>query len=238
VKKCTFIGPAAALLHTLERLTRRYKTNFLVDGAVEEEAQNNFVVRKLGEVRVTRVQDRPLRLFEIVSAKAANDNEWMYQLHGDAVHTAMTLCDLAKELDAKVLLTEAVCKDCTHSLISCLVGYKRTQSDTLALPTRPPPTYHSTRPCSCALRRKRIQTWTMSGCTSCRRRRRSSVEAQAQGTLKQQQQGTVLETRICRLEDVVQQSNEMIKELHECMEKLLGACNLLSNVLEEKTTKV
>jgi len=65
-----------------------------------------------------------------------------------------------------------------------------------------------------------------------------AVEAQAQGTLKQQQQGTVLETRICRLEDVVQQNNEMIKELHECMEKLLGACHLLSNVLEEKTTKV
>jgi len=56
------------------------------------------------------------------------------ELHGDAVHTAMTLCDLAKELDATVLLTDAVCNDCTHGLISRFVGYKRAQSDTLALP--------------------------------------------------------------------------------------------------------
>jgi len=60
------------------------------------------------------------------------------ELHGDAVHTAMTLCNLAKELDTNVLLTEAVRKDCTHSLISRLAGYKRAQSDTLALPTRSP----------------------------------------------------------------------------------------------------
>jgi len=80
MKKFTFIGPAATVVHTLERLTRRYKTNLLVDGAVEEEAQNNFVVRKLGQIMVTRVQHRPVRLFEIVSAKAVGEDEWMYQL--------------------------------------------------------------------------------------------------------------------------------------------------------------
>jgi class 3 adenylate cyclase len=87
MKKYTFVGPVAVMVHALERRNKKYGTSILLDGAVEEEAKNVFFVRKVDHVLVPRLQERPFKLFELISTKAVSEDEWMYQLqegeHGD-----------------------------------------------------------------------------------------------------------------------------------------------------------
>jgi len=66
-----------------------------------------------------------------------HDTLMFNELYGDAVTSAMALCGLAKTLNAKVTLTEAVAKDCAESCIMRLVGYRGSKRwDALALPKR------------------------------------------------------------------------------------------------------
>ena len=118
MKKFTFIGAAASFVHVIERQTRKYGTAILIDGAVEEEARNNFVVRKVDHVLMTRLQDRPLRLFELVAGKAASDDEWMYQLQaGDsgnpyvAYSSAVDLYHKGSHAEGKATLEKCTVKD-------------------------------------------------------------------------------------------------------------------------------
>ena len=118
MKKFTFIGAAASSVHVLERQTRKYGTAILIDGSVEEEARNNFVVRKVDHVLMTRLQDRPLRLFELVAGKAASDDEWMYQLEaGDSGNpyvsysSAVDLYFKGSHAEGKATLEKCMVKD-------------------------------------------------------------------------------------------------------------------------------
>ena len=128
MKKYTFMGAAASLVHIIERQTRKYSTKILVDGAVEEEARNNFVVRKVDHVLVTRVQERPLRLFELVSAKAASDDEWMYQLeagdHGNPYASYSSAVDLylqGSHAEGKAALEKCKVKDALFERLTGLL---------------------------------------------------------------------------------------------------------------------
>jgi len=81
MKKYTFIGICASFAPMLERLNKNYGTSFLIDAAVEDQAQNNFLLRKIAHVNVKRLEDkRPMKLFELTGAKAVSEEEWMYQL--------------------------------------------------------------------------------------------------------------------------------------------------------------
>eukprot|EP00760_Papus_ankaliazontas_P021425 PhM_4_TR18689/c1_g1_i3/m.46265/K01768/E4.6.1.1; adenylate cyclase len=89
MKKYTYVGPCAALAGVVERLNKRYGSHALVHGVVQEEAVNSFHVRLVDKVVLPAKFDpsdaerRPFSIYELVSARAASDQEWMYQLKDD-----------------------------------------------------------------------------------------------------------------------------------------------------------
>eukprot|EP00759_Apiculatamorpha_spiralis_P002187 PhF_6_TR10814/c1_g1_i1/m.17424/K01768/E4.6.1.1; adenylate cyclase len=80
MKKFTFLGGCASLAHILERLNKKYLTSILIDGAVEEEAKNNFTVRMMDHILLRRLQEKVIRIYEVCGTKKVSEDEWMYQL--------------------------------------------------------------------------------------------------------------------------------------------------------------
>eukprot|EP00760_Papus_ankaliazontas_P034192 PhM_4_TR7033/c0_g1_i1/m.46109 len=86
MKKFTYVGACASLVHILERLNKRYDTHVLVHGCVQDEATRAFRFRLLDEAMVPRLDEKaPYRVFELLGARDASDKEWMYQLKEDGV---------------------------------------------------------------------------------------------------------------------------------------------------------
>jgi class 3 adenylate cyclase len=118
MKKYTFMGNCASLCHMLERLNKTYETHILMDGAVEEEAKNNFVCRKMDMITVPRLQERPIAVHEVVSGKTVSEDEWMYQLQqgeaGNPFHpfeVAVNLFHKGQFAEAKVSLEKCTIED-------------------------------------------------------------------------------------------------------------------------------
>eukprot|EP00759_Apiculatamorpha_spiralis_P003201 PhF_6_TR11543/c0_g1_i3/m.18540/K01768/E4.6.1.1; adenylate cyclase len=86
MKKFTFMGPCASMAHILERMNKKFQTRVLIDGAVEDEAKNNFVLRPMDRVLIPRILgSKVIRVFEVMAEKAHGEDEWMYQLEdGDS----------------------------------------------------------------------------------------------------------------------------------------------------------
>eukprot|EP00760_Papus_ankaliazontas_P008631 PhM_4_TR13901/c2_g1_i11/m.96074 len=84
MKKYTYVGACASLVHILERLNRKYGTTCLVHSTVEEEAKQAFRFRLLDAVWVRHLDSSaPVSVLELLCSREVSEKEWMYQLKDD-----------------------------------------------------------------------------------------------------------------------------------------------------------
>ena len=86
-----------------------YATSLLIDNAVEDEAKNNFHLRKVDHINVTRLNDkRCMKIFELMGVKTVSEDEWMYQLESGAANDPYTAFTSAVDLYLEGKISEAL----------------------------------------------------------------------------------------------------------------------------------